>query len=1498
MSSLQMTGGKIVTIYLAVFVVLLLALPAQWAKAENRSVRFEQLSREHGLSQSFVYAIAQDREGYMWFGTQEGLNRYDGFEFTVFAHEPNDPTSISDETIRTMISDSNGTIWVGTDAGGLSRFDSASQTFTNYLHDPSDSTSIADNRVRVIYEDSQGVLWVGTDGSGLDRFDRASGEFTHFPHDPSNPRSLSGAQVWDILEDSAGDLWAATDAGLNKFDRHRGTFAHFRHDPDNPRSLSDDRLRALYEDKDGSFWIATEHGGLNRLDRKTGAFERFVHDPDDPSSISADRLNTIYADNTGVLWIGTVDGLNAWNPEAQQFDRYKRDPADRYSLAHDNVLSIYQDRGGVLWVGTYDGLSKWSLSTRAMLHFRNDINDSQSLNENTVTSFAEDADGNIWVGTFGGGLNYLNRETGQFRHFRNSPDDEASLSSDRVMALHVDSDGVLWAGTRAAGLNRYDVETGRFTRFQHDPADPGSISFDGVSYLYEDRDKGLWVATFGGGLNYFDRKTQSFRRFLHDAEDSLTLSNDRVLDLFEDSDGSMWVGTYGGGLNHLEPTSGTFTRYRADPNRPDGLSGDEIYLIREDTQGNLWIAAKGAGLNLWRREDREAGKAMFQRFGELEGLPSATIFSGIWDADGHLWLSTARGLSRFDAGTLKFRNFDASHGLQGDEFNWAAGLRGSDGQLYFGGLNGFNAFQPKRLTGNRQPPQVIITRFHSLNVPVNITSKQASGEPVRLNYDEYVIGFQFAALDYAAPELSRFQYQLQGLDEGWIDAGSNRQVTYTHLPAGDYTFRVKAVNNDGVWSAEDATVSFAVMPPPWNTWWAYAIYALVLAALATMSFRIHEKRMRQAAKIKYAEEIGAIQERLTEAQRIAGMGNWELDTSSKELWWSDETYRLFRMSPESSKPTYEAFLARVHPGDREAVRLAVESALKGERPYSIDHRVIHADGTERVFHSRAQVMPNDHGEPVRMAGTFHDITERKHAEEEVQHRADFQSLLARLSSELIKAQPDDIDQQLRDFLETLATRYELDVISIWWKVTGEPSLQVIQRWVRVADDVRHHQFDSESIPWISQQLLSGELVIVRDIAQLPETAAVDRNVLKQRGTQSFLIVPLLVDEQLSGSCVFSTVERQRDWSPETVAELKLIAESLAGAIARTEAVLEIRKLKDELQQENLYLRDEVRLAHGFDEIIGQDSGLRQCLREVEKVAPTDATVLLLGETGTGKELFARAIHKLSNRADGPMVSVNCAALPANLIESELFGHEKGAFTGAQSQRLGRFEIADGGTLFFDEVGELPLELQSKLLRVLQTGEFERLGGSKTLRADVRVVVATNRNLLSCIERGEFRADLYYRISSFPIRLPALKDRKGDIPLLAEHFVHKHAARLGKKIEAISAKMINELSTYDWQGNVRELESTIERAMISAEDNSILELPGSLRLKTTMRPAKNTLVIDGDADLFDVERAYIVTVLDQTGWKISGADGAASIIGIPSSTLRSKMKRLGVMRQAD
>ena len=645
----------------------------------------------------------------------------------------------------------------------------------------------------------------------------------------------------------------------------------------------------------------------------------------------------------------------------------------------------------------------------------------------------------------------------------------------------------------------------------------------------------------------------------------------------------------------------------------------------------------------------------------------------------------------------------------------------------------------------------------------------------------------------------------------------------------------------------------------------------------------------------HAEEIQLLQARLQEAQRIAGVGNWVWRIDNGEQWWSDEMYHLLGMDREATQPSYQTLLGQIHPDDRPTYEAAVERSLEDGEPFDIEYRVLTGAGETAIMQERCEVTVDSKGEPVRIAGTINDITERKTAEDSIRRRADFQSLCAELSSRLLQTFPNNFESQLNECLATVGRQYGVDAISINLRDTEQEYLRSRYTWERLQDKRRADPVDPAQIPWITSQLIAGRPIIISDVADMPDEARTDQQLMRSRGTRSLLDIPLIMDDQLGGTCAFAHVKEQHDWPEATVSELTLIAGILASAIARHLAASEIQKLNENLWQENISLREEVRIAHSFDEIIGEDLGLRRCLSSAEKVAPTDAAVLILGETGTGKELLARAIHKLSPRCEKSMISVNCPALPANLIESELFGHEKGAFTGAENRRLGRFEIANGSTIFLDEVGELPLDLQAKLLRVLQTGEFERLGGSKTLRTDVRLIAATNRNLPEAIEHGDFRSDLYYRIGSFPITLPPLRERRGDIPLLAEYFVRKHAQRLGRDIDAISARAMKELVSYDWPGNIRELESIIERALITANGSNVLELPRPLG-RDIDKPVTGTAQ-DTQTDLESVERSYIVDVLERTHWKISGDGGAAEILGMPSSTLRSKMKRLGIERDS-
>jgi len=408
----------------------------------------------------------------------------------------------------------------------------------------------------------------------------------------------------------------------------------------------------------------------------------------------------------------------------------------------------------------------------------------------------------------------------------------------------------------------------------------------------------------------------------------------------------------------------------------------------------------------------------------------------------------------------------------------------------------------------------------------------------------------------------------------------------------------------------------------------------------------------------------------------------------------------------------------------------------------------------------------------------------------------------------------------------------------------------------------------------------------RDLAIEPRLPGDE--ILLSGGVRSYLIVPLIARDQAIGAVLLASFEPDR-YALEDVPFLEGVARQIALAVENMRAYEEIARLRARLEEESRYLQEEIKTEHNFEEITGQSPGMKQVFKMVETVAPTDATVLITGETGTGKELVARALHNLSSRRHQALVKVNCAALPSGLIESELFGHEKGAFTGALTRRVGRFELAHGGTLFLDEIGDLPSELQPKLLRVLQEGEFERVGGSQTIRVAVRVIAATNRDLEQAIQAGRFRADLYYRLSVFPIRLPPLRERSGDIPLLVGYFAQKYARRLGKRIPSVLPETLELLGAYPWPGNVRELENVIERALILSQ-GAHLDLGGWLPRPSPAHHDRGPLTLE------HLEREHILAVLEGTGWRVSGSGGAAGLLGLKPTTLEARMKKLGITRR--
>jgi ligand-binding sensor domain-containing protein/signal transduction histidine kinase len=853
--------------------------PRTWRQARDNDIKFERISLEQGLSGSMVFCILQDSRGFLWFGTHDGLNKYDGYDFEIYKHSAEDPHSLGDNSVWTIYEDHLGVLWVGTDGGGLNRFDRGNERFVRYQHDPDNPNSLSNDVVRSIYEDQSGVLWVGTGGGGLDRFDRETEEFTHYQYEAGDPGTLSHDFVTSIYEDRFGLLWVGTNGGgLSGFDRENERFVHYQASPDDPHSLGDNYevstdphslsssyVVTIYEDHSGTLWIGT-WGGLDRFDRETGQFTHYQNDPSDPTSLSHNYVPAIYEDQSGVFWVGTGGGgLNRFDPENEQFVHYQTNPDDPYSLSNDRVWSIYQDRSGVLWIGTGGGgINKFDRETERFAHYQTDPNDPYSLSHNNVTSIYEDRSGVLWVGTGGGGLNRFDRETGRFTHLQSDLSGPYTLSHNTVASIYQDRVGAMWIGT-FGGLNKFYPTNGRFFHYQNDPDDPHSLSGNSVRPIHEDRSGVLWVGT-SKGLNGFVRGVDGFVRYQHEPADPTSLSHDNVFSIYEDRSGVLWIGTFGGGLNQFDRENERFIRYQNDPDDPHSLGDNNVASIYEDRSGVLWVGTYGGGLNKF---DRETETFTHYRYQE-DGLPGDMVYGILEDDEGNLWLSTNNGLSKFNPQTEAFKNYDVRDGLQGDEFNAGACYRSSDGEMFFGGPNGLNAFYPDRIEDNPYIPSIVLTSLTQDGKDVDLGQAVEDVQEVTFRWPDNSFEFEFAALSYVQSEKNQYAYLLEGFDEDWKYIETRRFGRYTNLPGKTYTLRIKGSNNDGVWNEDGISVTISVVPPFWETWWFRGIVALTLVGGAIGGYRLRVQSVEarnRALETLVVERTHALEQRTVEIER-------------------------------------------------------------------------------------------------------------------------------------------------------------------------------------------------------------------------------------------------------------------------------------------------------------------------------------------------------------------------------------------------------------------------------------------------------------------------------------------------------------------------------------------------------------------------------------------------------------------------------------------------------
>jgi signal transduction histidine kinase/ligand-binding sensor domain-containing protein len=820
-------------------------------QTRDRDISFEHISIDRGLSQSSVNCILQDEKGFMWFGTQDGLNKYDAYGFTVYRPIPGDPNSLSHNYILSLHQDQEGDLWVGTNGGGLNRFERKTGRFVNYRYVAGDSHSLSADVVFSIYQDREGVLWIGTVG-GLDRYERDQDQF----------KSVNKYSVRAILEDREGTLWVGTDGGgLGKLNRTTGFLSYYRNDPRDPQSLGSNFVRVIYQDRAGTLWVGTDGGGLDRFDLSTELFSHYQHDPRLSYSLANNSVQSIYEDSEGTLWIGTNGGgLNILDRDTGRFTYLQHDLNSPHSLSNDFVGPVLEDRMGTLWVGTYGGgINKIDRSKKRFTHYAAMPGSPGGPSDNLVWAIYEDGAGILWIGS-NGGLDRFDRARDEWRHYQHSPDDPVSLSSNQVRAIHEDREGTLWVGTVEGYLDRFDRATERFSHYQIRGGSPYTFGGFPIRSIYEDSGGALWVGSAGVGLQQFDRST---RRFSHLP---IPGGND-VRAIYQDRGGTLWIGT-SNGLSGLDQQNGESVHHHHDAGAPDSLSSNFVLSIYQDRSGTLWVGTFGGGLNRY-----DGAQEMFTHFREQDGLPNDVVYGILEDDRGYLWLSTNRGLSRFDPQTETFVNYDVSDGLQSNEFNAGAYFKSHSGEMFFGGINGFNAFFPDQIKENPYLPPIVLTALTQEGQDITAGRVVEDINKITLHWPKNLFEFEFASLNYSQSAKNQYAYLLEGFDNDWIYVGTKRFGRYTNLPGGTYALRVIGSNNDGIWNQEGAAVTVVAVPPFWETWWFRGAIILGLALAATGGYRLRVKSIEarnRELEAQVSERTHALQQRTSELEARTG----------------------------------------------------------------------------------------------------------------------------------------------------------------------------------------------------------------------------------------------------------------------------------------------------------------------------------------------------------------------------------------------------------------------------------------------------------------------------------------------------------------------------------------------------------------------------------------------------------------------------------------------------
>lgn len=832
------------------------------AGAQQKQINFTSLTTEDGLSSNTVISILKDSYGMVWLGTEDGLDKFDGTRFTVYRHNPADSTSLRSNEILSLHEDKKGNLWIGTSGGSLSLYD---RTKDRFIHFPSGKipNGIKNNVIRSVCSDQNGKIWLAH-FDGVEILDPATKQITDIPALTKIFSTVPDIHGMCLFEDSHKMMWIGTTQGLYQYNANTKSIQCFSHFNADSGGITKNVVFGITEDHHGNIWVATNKG-LISISPGSYNIKNYRHDNKDATTLSSSEVNAVTIDGDN-LWVGTNDGLNIMDLRTGTITRFGLDPRNIHSLSAKGIRCIYIDKQGIYWIGTIrGGVDKYDKNLNLFNYVKSNVFDDKGLSASIVSSFAEAEKGKLFVGTDGGGVSLFSQDTKLFRHYNIISKRNGVGNRLTVLALQMTRNDQLLIGTSGDGLFTLNPASGAYRQYELG-AGLADINSNDIYCISKLRDGNIWIGTNGEGFSILKPDLTVITRYTPNPRmpyDKKLPINGYIRDIKEDREGNIWIATHGGGIAVLEPATEKFTIYNTLNSK---LPNDKVQSLLEDSRGQVWAGTFGGGLASFNKKDHQ-----FTVYSEKDGLQNSTIYKIVEDKAGLIWVSTNRGVSSIDLATKNINNFNYHNGLQNNNFFHGSGILLSDGELFFGGLDGFNYFYPASLIKNKNIPPVLITELRISNQTVApsengpIQEHISIAKEINLDYKQN-FALDFVGLSYTTPEQNRYQYKLEGFEKEWNNVGNTTTASYTNLDPGDYVFKIRASNNDGVWNEAGASIQVHVHPPIWRTVYAYFLYAVLLIGILLYIRHLGIRKIKRRFALDQ-EKLLAEQER-REAERI------------------------------------------------------------------------------------------------------------------------------------------------------------------------------------------------------------------------------------------------------------------------------------------------------------------------------------------------------------------------------------------------------------------------------------------------------------------------------------------------------------------------------------------------------------------------------------------------------------------------------------------------------